>query len=263
MGSMSQDARSIVKALRDGALVIASILIAFGLEAWWANRGLQRDLSADLASVREQLHSVRQTVESQSRRSQRIIDVGNQLVERLADERTSGVVTVPDTVVFWAVSATPIMNISMGAVDALIASGRFGAIRSTALRTALGNLDAAVSGVTENQETAREYSLSVLSPRIDDVLDGPATARLRSLPSFPFVGRPSESLGGRSAAKQPSGSKRTRRPRRLLHPQRRCDERTYGRHRPHRGPTRRRAVRQYRPDCSLTSGCCCRVSRLS
>jgi hypothetical protein len=192
---MSRGARSILRALRDGTLVIASILIAFGLEAWWADRGLQRDLSADLASVREQLRSVRLTVESQSRRSQRIMDVGNRLLERLASERASGVVTVPDTVVFWAVSATPTMNVSIGAVDALIASGRFGAIRHAELRTALANLDARVASVTENQVTARDYSLSVLSPRLDEVLDRLSTARLRSLPAFPFIGRPSETLG--------------------------------------------------------------------
>ena len=192
---MSRSARPILEALRDGALVIASILIAFGLEAWWANRGLQRDLSADLASVREQLRSVRLTVESQSGRSQRILHVGNRLLERLDSESTSGVVTVPDTVVFWAVSATPTLNVSAGAVDALIASGRFGAIRSAELRTALANLDARIASVTENQETARDYTLSVLSPRLDDAIDRLATARLRSSPEFPFIGRPSESFG--------------------------------------------------------------------
>ena len=116
---MSRGARPILKTLRDGALVIASILIAFGLEAWWEDRGLRRDLSSDLISVREQLQSVRESVQSQARRSQRIVDVGNGLLARLASEGESAVVTVPDTVVFWAISATPTLNVSVGAAQSL------------------------------------------------------------------------------------------------------------------------------------------------
>jgi hypothetical protein len=186
--------RPILKALRDGVLVIVSILIAIALEGWWADRGLRQDLAADLTSVHEQLLSVRETVEDQAFRSQRIVDVGNGLLERMNSAREADLVTVPDTVAFWAVSATPTLNVSVGAVDALIASGRFGAIQTRDLRTALANIDAGVSSVTENQIIARDYTLSALSPMLDDVLDRQVLMQLRFLPTFPFIRRPAESL---------------------------------------------------------------------
>ena len=191
---MSRHAGPIVKALRDGVLVIVSILVAIALEGWWADRGLWQDLAADLAAVREQLLSVRETVEDQAFRSQRIMDVGYGLLERMNSEREADFVTVPDTVAFWAVGATPTLNVSVGAIDALIASGRFGAIQSGDLRTALANIDADISSVTENQIIAREYTLSALNPRLDDVLDRQVLTRLRFLPTFPFIRRPAESL---------------------------------------------------------------------
>ena len=43
--------RNIAKLALEGAVVVASILIAFALDAWWAERQLEQEIAEDLSIV--------------------------------------------------------------------------------------------------------------------------------------------------------------------------------------------------------------------
>lgn len=83
-----------------------------------------------------------------------------ELMEESADDK---LLSVPDTLVFLGTNASPTLEVSFGSVDALLASGRFGAIEEPRLRLL-------VSGFPGHVEDAREMAMSTLGNEVRETL---------------------------------------------------------------------------------------------
>ena len=151
--------------LLEGLVIVASILAAFGLEAWWDERreraqeqvilqGLRTDFLAaraelaDVLGLHEQIaHSVRTTLTA--------------LEEAAETGRTS--VTIPDTAVFMAY-IPPTTQLSLGTRDGLLQAGQLGILSDPELRSALSSWDHVLGEMTEEEIGGLNFVRDHLDP---------------------------------------------------------------------------------------------------
>ena len=114
------------KLFLESFVVIVSILIAFGLDAAWDSAEVRRELRSDLENVVQELQVNQARVAFHFDMAVRIGMALEHLGDALAASSASHVV-VPDTIA-WLAAVYPTLDGSLGAVDALIASGRMAAI---------------------------------------------------------------------------------------------------------------------------------------
>jgi hypothetical protein len=156
--------QSAVRLILDGLVVIVSILIAFGLDAWWSAHQLRLDLIDDLNSVGEEFEANVASLEVELR-LQRIAAASiHDLVDRIDGAGEDLWLTLPDTIVSFAFVYPPTYEASTGAVVALISSGALSRIRDSRLKGILGNIEAQVQDVRETELGARHVAAEVIMP---------------------------------------------------------------------------------------------------
>ncbi len=153
----------ITKRLGQGLLVVVSILIAFGLDAFWEDSKERGDLHEDLANISAELQENRARVEYHLDMSQRMVDAFDVLLGAIDSEQ--GAATVPDTTL-WLTTITPSLDASLGAIDALIASGRMAVVSNSELSRRLAGLRDRVHDAVEEQVQATEVQYSLVIPHL-------------------------------------------------------------------------------------------------
>ena len=166
-----QDRGPRVRALLGEAVVVtASILIAFSLDAAWDNRELDRELDQDLASVAAEIQTNIEVAGVHIALATRIADSSTELLRalRAAPEREH--IAVVDTLVWWQ-TMTPTYEPSLGAIDAVAASGRMSAIRNRELSRRLASLRSSLEDAVEEEYEAQSYFEAIQAPRVFARLD--------------------------------------------------------------------------------------------
>jgi hypothetical protein len=140
-------------------MVIASILVAFALDATWDRAQGHRDLDQDLASVADELNENRAALAAQVLLVERISNSLANLLNAMEASPAEAYVSVPDTTV-WISQRTPTFDPSFGAIEALIAAGRLATIERADLRRHLAGLaDRASDAGEELLEAQQIYQL--------------------------------------------------------------------------------------------------------
>ncbi len=157
--------------LAEGVVILVSILAAFLLEGWRADRELAGELRQELASVQRELETNRDLLLAEIEATDRITVGTNALLAELnaALERES--VFVPDTLAFLGGMWNTTFDPSLGAIEALITSGRLAQISNPDLRTGLAGLRDRVVDTREEQLVARLLLVEQLLPLIRNVVD--------------------------------------------------------------------------------------------
>ena len=173
MSDRTRNNHRIGRLLLEGIVVIVSILIAFGLDAWWDRSVERRDFVDDLANVELELATniaaVAAAVEFQAR-AMASIDV---LLDHAAATPVGAPMSVPDTVILQAFVSTPSYDPSTGAIDALIASGRLSDLDDAELKSILTDFRTAVLDIREDELGARSAAHDRVLPLF---WDSPAIA---------------------------------------------------------------------------------------
>ncbi len=168
---MATSRRDGVGLLLEGVVILVSILAAFFLEGWRGDRELARDLSQELASVQLELERNRDLAELEIVALGRILAGGNALTAALEAADGAPYVAVVDTLAWlgttWNVSFSP----SLGAVDALIASGRLAQVANPELRLGLAGLQDVVTDAFEEEVFAREIATRQVVPLVGEHVD--------------------------------------------------------------------------------------------
>lgn len=152
----------------EGVVVVASILIAFALDAWWVDRQLQQDTAEDLAIVRFELAENIRLVEVTMKIMNQVVAANDELIAELVAQPDSAMVEIKDTVIFWGLFSNPTYDPSLGGTDAWIAAGRLEGLGSPALRQRLASMRGKVNDVVEEQFIAREIAVREIYPLIKD-----------------------------------------------------------------------------------------------
>ena len=160
--------RSVAKLALEGAVVVASILIAFALDAWWNDRQLQQETAEDLAIVQYELAENIRLVHVTMDIMNQVVAANNSLIAQLMTQPDSAMVEIEDTTIFWGLFSNPTLDPSLGGTDAWIAAGRLGGLGSPVLRQRLASVRGKVEDVVEEQRIAREIAVREIYPLIKD-----------------------------------------------------------------------------------------------
>lgn len=179
--------RSAVGLLVESIVVIASILIAFGLDAWWSERQLRRDLLDSLSSVADEIEANVAALEVESLFQRTAVASIDELVDRVDDAAGAPWLTMPDTIASFAFVFPPVFDASTGALDALVASGALSRVRDRRLERALGDVEAQIEDVLDGEMGARRIAteeivpLFWVSPELESALGRSGEYRRRGL----------------------------------------------------------------------------------
>ena len=123
--------------LREAIVIVASILVAFGLDAWWDDLVERRQERELLVTLQQEFEGTLAASRQVARRHEAALDATTMIISEVRRAMQSGqAIQVPDTMLFrFMYSAT--MNQSTGALDAVLRGGQVGLIESPNLRAAL------------------------------------------------------------------------------------------------------------------------------
>ena len=156
--------------LLESAAVIVSILIAFALDAAWDNRELGRELEQDLASVAAEVQTNIQAAGTHIALAERIASSSSEILGVLRSAPDGTPVPVVDTLIWWQ-TMTPTYEPSLGAIEAVAASGRMSAIEDRELSRRLASLSSRIEDAVEEEYEAQSYFEAVQAPRLFAHLD--------------------------------------------------------------------------------------------
>jgi len=149
-------------------VVVASILVAFSLDAWWADRQLEQETMEDLAIVEFELAENIRLVQVTMDIMNNVVAANRTLIRELMAQPESATVDIDDTTLFWGLFSNPTLDPSLGGTDAWIAAGRLGGLDSPMLRQRLASVRGKVGDVVEEQRIAREIAVREIYPLIKD-----------------------------------------------------------------------------------------------
>lgn len=156
--------------LAEAVVVVLSILIAFALDAAWDNRELGRELDQDLASVAAEIRANIEVAGFHIALANRVADASGELLRALRAAPDGEDVAVVDTLVWWQ-TMTPTYEPSLGAIDAVAASGRMSAIEDRELSRRLASLRSSIEDAVEEEYEAQTYFEAIQAPRVFAHLD--------------------------------------------------------------------------------------------
>ena len=167
--------------LVEGLVIVVSILLAFGIDAWWEERGdrsAEREalvgLHAEFAGIRERLEG-----DTLFRRELAAVEDLYERVETLPVD--GGTVSVPDPMLMRVVGtvtfegATPVL-------DGLINSGRLEIIRDRPVRVAISEWQHWLTQLDELEQESKAFTNMQLRPAL--VSSGDVAAAFESARSF-------------------------------------------------------------------------------
>ena len=157
--------------LAEGVMVVASILVAFALDAWWEERQLAQEMREDLAIVDAELTENIRLVDQMVEMMLRVTDAGDKLAEAMLVNSAADHVDVPGDWLYWGLFINPTLDPSLGAIDAWIATGRMAGLANPELRKRLASVRGKVNDVTEEQIVARDLGVLNFYPALAEQLD--------------------------------------------------------------------------------------------
>jgi len=164
---MSHTATSWRRVLGEGTVIVLSILLAFGIEAWWERRGeivseraALEALAADFAAADSILAERILAIDSGAVAAQQIIDlVGPDASPEDAAELPS---LIPRII------RRPTFEPPMGTLEALLGSGELRLIRSGELKAALASFPSELQDLTETQQFGSEVVFGMVLPFLNE-----------------------------------------------------------------------------------------------
>jgi hypothetical protein len=155
----------------EAAAIVASILLAFAIDAWWGDRDSRKQLGLELANVMSELEDNRKRVELEIALLGRITLAGSTLLDAMSANERITTVIVPDSLAWLTTVWSPTLDASFGAVDALVSSGRLAQVENPALRSGLAGIRAQFEDALEEELNARMVQYTLIFPLLVDKAD--------------------------------------------------------------------------------------------
>jgi hypothetical protein len=149
----------------EAVAIIVSILLAFAIDAWWADREIDQWQSTQLRALRDEFTANFEGLEDIVRTHDSNAKILESLIAQMqgADDETlltvSNIALVP--LVSWRTS-----DISTGTLDALLASGKLADIDNSMIRRALAAWPSEVGDAQEDENLARDFVGNVVVPAL-------------------------------------------------------------------------------------------------
>jgi hypothetical protein len=145
----------------EATAIVASILLAFAIDAWWSDREIDQWETAQLRALRDEfsanLKSLDIIVQSHDSTARSL----ESLIVQIRDTNDATLVTVSDAalvpLVAWRTS-----DISTGTLDSLLSSGKLAEIDNSDIRQSLAAWPSEVGDAQEDEILARDFVQSVV-----------------------------------------------------------------------------------------------------
>lgn len=136
-------------------MIIASILAAFALDAWWDGHRERREERVALMAMEAEFSAARERLLFYRDLQSRILVSVTSVKDSLAAAHARGDlrVVVRDTAVAWAY-IPPTTSVTLSTLDGLVVSGRLGIIRNPELRAALAAWGSELAELQEEEESS-------------------------------------------------------------------------------------------------------------
>lgn len=178
---MSEISRaSKTKLVLEGFVILASILAALFLEGWRDDRELAREVALELVSVGHELERNRDIVVAELSAIDRIVTGTDYVLGVLGEDPDEDFVQVADSLAWLTATWMPTLDPSLGAVEALISSGRLAQVDDPELRLGLAGLRDLFLDASEEQSQALSVAAGQLWPRFTTSPDMAAVRRVSS-----------------------------------------------------------------------------------
>ena len=145
--------------------IVAGILVAFAIDAWWEERNEQEWQTEQLVSLRDEFVANRDELIAVVGRDREIADHLRQLLATLKTHDIGDVARV-DAMQVAALTAWRTSDVASGALDALLASGRLGEFEPPELRQRLAEWPSAALDFQEDEVLTRDFIPDVLVPTL-------------------------------------------------------------------------------------------------
>lgn len=119
--------------LIEGTLIVASILLAFGIDAWGDERSRKRDERAELESLLTELEGNLGEFRTRANQQRAVTRVTAALLRQLQGTRPGATLEVADTLLMVMLLA-PTSDPASGGVESIIGSGRIAQVEDLELR---------------------------------------------------------------------------------------------------------------------------------
>lgn len=155
--------RSLKSYLYEGIVIVASIIVAFALDASWANYQESRIERRVLAELHDELESAKTRINVSISELEGVIAASFELAEFLGTDTAE---LTPDQaeILFLRIHGLNTLEVPMSVFDSIIASGQARLISNIELRKALAAWPALVYDVRENHEWHRVATDEVMVP---------------------------------------------------------------------------------------------------
>lgn len=169
--------------LAEGGAIVVSILLAFGIEAWWSARQLHleeqnilRQLAAEFQTNAHLLVERRHDHEEILRATELVLSLTGPELDQEMAESTEVRAAIDRMIRWWTYDP------QMGVISGLTQSGRLSIISSDLLRNALASWPSRVQDLVEDEIFAQQVTANQLEPFISD------TVAMRNVVSYADVG---------------------------------------------------------------------------
>ena len=141
----------------EGVVIVGSILLAFGIQAWWDERQERADESLLLSGLQAEFEALRPSLLDRLERTQRQERGGQLLRDRVASFAAEPTVEVADSLIL-AVVGSPTFRAATGTLDAALASGEIELIRNEEIRSEIRQWRTLLFYVSQNQQGTRQVT---------------------------------------------------------------------------------------------------------
>ena len=176
--SESSSAGSMKKLALEGLVILVSILTALFLEGWRDDNELAREVSLELVSVGLELERNRDIILAELDAIDRIITATDDVLVTLGQAPDDEFVPVADSTAWLAAILVPTLDPSLGAVEALISSGRLAQVGDPELRLGLAGLRDLFLDAMEETRAALRIVENQMWPHLVTSPDMPAIRRV-------------------------------------------------------------------------------------
>lgn len=166
----------------EGVVIVGSILLAFGLQAWWEGKEEAKNERQQIAALADDFSQNIDLLTVRQARIDRSARLLTHLRDMLRASPDGSRITVPDSLLNelrYVGTIDPVR----GTLDAMIGSGRLDQLSDSALRSALTDWQRLVSDVRTDQVVGLEYLARELIPFLATQGDLSHTLDLTATPS--------------------------------------------------------------------------------
>ena len=158
----------------ESVVIVGSILLAFGIQAWWDGVQEGEEVRQDLVSVSLELMENRERIMFHVDLMDRMASAGKAVVELM--ESDPAVTNMQDTLAWLGTNPAATLDASFGALEALIASGRLSLVADPDVRLRLAGLRDKIEDAIELQPRTAELADSYLMPLTYSAYDNTAVS---------------------------------------------------------------------------------------